>query len=1219
MTEAQYEGFTTITANNDNDTITIAGGAITDITTNSNIGTYVIGEDTNGNNVTVTVAATDDVNITSDSTDDVITAQVAGTYTGTINTNNSANTNVLSLTATADISTATIDANFDNLTIADGATATMTEAQYEGFTTITANNDNDTITIAGGAITDITTNSNIGTYVIGEDTNGNNVTVTVAATDDVNITSDSTDDVITAQVAGTYTGRITVGDVAGDTLSLTATADISGANIDTDMDFLTIANGATVTMTKAQYASFTGTITAGGSAEGITISDESVAIGTGHAAIETYTTANGTNSITLGASGQNVTGGTGADTVAFSADTAYTGTIALAAGTNVITLASGSDIGGATVTAAGGTINFTIASGSSVTMDDATHDLLVAGTLTAAGTETITISDAATITTDALIENYSVAEGANVTSGSLAQVITETGSNSTVSTFTLGAGTYTGDWVGIDATDVVKVVDNTNIAGNTGLNAGAIIDFQNASATITLNDTQNGVVTFANAANAQTVSISAVDTFTTVNTIETYSGIGGGTVTLGASHATANITMDNTAATTLNVGAQTVTGTYSLGHSSDVLKVTADADISGINDSQVTTAETLDVSTVGQINTTMTEAQYEGFTTITANNDNDTITIAGGAITDITTNSNIGTYVIGEDTNGNNVTVTVAATDDVNITSDSTDDVITAQVAGTYTGTINTNNSANTNVLSLTATADISTATIDANFDNLTIADGATATMTEAQYASFGGTITAAGTETVVFSGASTGQTANANIERYTFDDATNSFTAHANTTVLTGGTGADTFIMGTNMDSAVTINGAAGVDVITMTNQTANTNDLDNVTNVETITLGEAATSITSVDGLVANGATLTVNGSGIGANEFVFDGSAEQDGKFVLTGSAGATVLTGGSGDDIFNLASDNFDASDSFDGSTGSDTVNITGNTVIVNADIDSATFENIDVVTFANTTTDITWTIAADEVDNDISITASSTSGIVTIDGTLESNALTITSGSGNDIITGGSGNDVITGNAGNDVITGGTGADIITGGAGADDIVYTALGASIATDGHAFDGTDTDGVINNITDASDDLTESTSSTAGAGDYIIGFTSLSDQILINGDLEAALEANGATSVVSSAGIDFDAVGIAIVDNGVATVADFGDISDVATAITASLVNSSNANAGDEIVISLAKSDNSEHGVYYFRDADGSGTCNVGDSLGLLAIAQYSGDLTSADIIA
>ena len=85
--------------------------------------------------------------------------------------------------------------------------------------------------------------------------------------------------------------------------------------------------------------------------------------------------------------------------------------------------------------------------------------------------------------------------------------------------------------------------------------------------------------------------------------------------------------MTTAGATTVNIGAQTVTGTFALADEADVLKLTASADISGLNTGGATTAENLDLETVDTINATMTEAQYDGFTGITANNDDDTITI----------------------------------------------------------------------------------------------------------------------------------------------------------------------------------------------------------------------------------------------------------------------------------------------------------------------------------------------------------------------------------------------------------------------------------------------------------------------------------------------------------------------------------------------------------------------------------------------------------------
>ena len=454
---------------------------------------------------------------------------------------------------------------------------------------------------------------------------------------------------------------------------------------------------------------------------------------------------------------------------------------------NVINLVTGSNIGGATVSATSGSINFGLASGASVTMNDASHDLLVAGTVTAGGSETITISDAATITTDNAIEAYSMAAGMTVTvgtgSGSLAQVITETGTEA-VSTVTLGNGIYTGDWVGFDAADIVKInASGSDISGNTGLNGGVKLDFQAATANTTLNATQNGVVTFINAgANVQTVNLSAVDTFTTTNTIEAYSGIGGGVVTLAASHTAANIAMTTAGATTLNVGAQTVTGTYALADEADVLKVTATADISGINAGGATTAENLDLTTVALINATMTEAQYDGFTGITANAGNDTITIEAGAIATIATDIDIGTYVIQDD--GNDAyTVTIAATDDVNLTSTTANDVITLSLAGgvTYTGTLAIADNAGHKTVLGVGTTVIS----GAQLDDMAILDMSTSgavltTMTEAQNEVFAALGAAAilgdGTDDriTIAAGTLASITTDASIDNYTIGDDTN-------------------------------------------------------------------------------------------------------------------------------------------------------------------------------------------------------------------------------------------------------------------------------------------------------------------------------------------------------------------------------------------------------------------------------------------------------------
>ncbi|MDP2793110.1 MAG: hypothetical protein Q8O25_03350, partial [Sulfurisoma sp.] len=134
-----------------------------------------------------------------------------------------------------------------------------------------------------------------------------------------------------------------------------------------------------------------------------------------------------------------------------------------------------------------------------------------------------------------------------------------------------------------------------------------------------------------------------------------------------------------------------------------------------------------------------------------------------------------------------------------------------------------------------------------------------------------------------------------------------NTFTATALGDDFVGLATDDTFVMSTFMASGSTISGGGGADGLTYTDQGATT-DLDNVSDVDTITLGDVATSsVTTVQGLVANGATLTVNGASIsGTNTLTWNGAAETDGgKFSVTGGAGADVITGGSGVDTLNGA--------------------------------------------------------------------------------------------------------------------------------------------------------------------------------------------------------------------------------------------------------------------------------------------------------------------------
>ena len=120
----------------------------------------------------------------------------------------------------------------------------------------------------------------------------------------------------------------------------------------------------------------------------------------------------------------------------------------------------------------------------------------------------------------------------------------------------------------------------------------------------------------------------------------------------------------------------------------------------------------------------------------------------------------------------------------------------------------------------------------------------------------------------------------------------------------IVGGKSDDTFTLTAAVDqiNGVTLNGNDGNDTLTV-KVGATTTALDGVTNVETVIFKEdtaANTTITTVDTLVASGATLTVDASSFTTKTLTFDGKNETNGSFKITGGALADILTGGAGAD-------------------------------------------------------------------------------------------------------------------------------------------------------------------------------------------------------------------------------------------------------------------------------------------------------------------------------
>ena len=269
----------------------------------------------------------------------------------------------------------------------------------------------------------------------------------------------------------------------------------------------------------------------------------------------------------------------------------------------------------------------------------------------------------------------------------------------------------------------------------------------------------------------------------------------------------------------------------------------------------------------------------------------------------------------------------------------------------------------------------------------------------------------------------------------------------------IIAGDGKDIIVVD-GMSSAVTVNGGAGDDILAY--QSTASSDLDNVTNVEVVSLIGASANITTVNSLVVN--TVQTNGLAVSAGDLTgsltFDGSAETDGYFRITGSnqadsitggAGADFIIGGAGDDtIIGGAGD-----DALTGGAGNDTFTITAGTDTVT---DLSGSDVFTVASGATMTANVTANFTATSATQNLGGTAANAVLAAAAGINIDMSAATVTTAASDGFtLNGNTGDEVIKGSSGNDTITGGAGADTITGGAGADIINFIAESASTIYD------------------------------------------------------------------------------------------------------------------------------------------------------------------------
>jgi Ca2+-binding RTX toxin-like protein len=390
----------------------------------------------------------------------------------------------------------------------------------------------------------------------------------------------------------------------------------------------------------------------------------------------------------------------------------------------------------------------------------------------------------------------------------------------------------------------------------------------------------------------------------------------------------------------------------------------------------------------------------------------------------------------------------------------------------------------------------------------------------------------------------------------------------HGGNDTAKGGDGNDIFSLAGALTAGDTINGGTGIDTLSLDGNYVGSKAIafgsKSVLSVEKIALAAGHNYIlTTVNATVAAGATLTVNAAALAAaNALHFNGAAETNGQFLITGGAGNDVLTGGAladtfdlshggndtvsgggGNDIFKFGAA-FNAQDHVDGGAGNDTLTISGD-YSAGLEIDGGKLSSVETIKLGP--------INADSIQVVGNLTASLIASSTTIapGSLLTVDASNLAAGAG--LHFNGSAEvdgvfDII-GSAGNDVLTGGAlfdtfdlshgGKDTVNGG-GANDIFI--FGATFDAQDHVNggDGNDTlilTGDYGTLTfDGSNTVSVETVELGAGHSYNVvmgdGFTPANHTALVDGTallstdvltFDGTGETDGATQAIGGAGND------------------------------------------------------------------------------------------------
>ena len=963
--------------------VTVDGSALGTATT-----TFIVNSSTGADEITLGGSTN---TVDADGGDDIVNITMAHLSDANVDTiDGGTGTNTLKLTAGG---TAT-DANLLNIT--NIAEVTLTGATTDYALTLGTNaGNNNIININGSALT--TGKVSIDASTLGTE----NVTFKGGDANDTFIIAASQLD-----LSDTINGKSTT-DVDTLTIKGDGTADTTIINT----DFTNITN-----MEKLTYGeSAKHTLTAGDKFKdsGIKIIDASIV-----ASDKTFTF----NASTMTADvAFDITGGAGIDTITMNGThLTSSDVLKLGTGANVLQL-SGTATGADKITDADfaatstgvETIKFT---------ENLAQDITVGVNAVDGGLKTIDASGlgsaTATINTSAVSSNMTIKAG---------------GGNDTI---TIGGGNVT-----VTAGNGDDIINTTyaNLTKDDSINGGG----QNTKDILNISDSANGLsdVTFTNISNMEKLTLTAT-TAQTITLGDKFKAAGFDTID--ASLVSSGVTVDLSSMTT--DGNFTITG----GASNDTIKMLGSHITSGDRiDLGAGTTDTMEISSLSQSTTNITDASFTNILGVDilkfTNYSNsvefgDTMQVAGVKTIDGSMNSSYGYGLTINMTNMSTSNTTAiggytlkggAGDDYFKLRADqiSSSDTINGGSNGTSVGdTLEFVNS----VIFTDATKFTGVSNIDkillGNFagQQIVLRDGLTSVLDAHTLSSTNGITVGGATLTTAI-----------NIKTGAGDD------------IITLGSGADTATLGAGDDTlTIVTNNIDGNDTIDFGDGTDNLilttaadlidSDFAKISNLETITLGNFANSLTLADYAKASGLTKIDNS---------LSGSATTIDMSSMSSNIGLNYL-GGTGADTIKMVGTQFDSDDTIDGGSGTDILWLTNSSYI--GDSAFTNVKNVETLKLGAGVHNVTLGALAEAAGITTIDTSAITTEALTIDLTGTSGNITITGHDGADIITIGQGNNTINAGLGDDtikaVVANLTTADVIDGQGGTNDslVLTTAI-------------------------------------------------------------------------------------------------------------------------------------------------------------------------------